>query len=85
MKYAWPDTHSVVTYIGAIALTSFIFVHPSGWALYDIAGSFALLNGGQTIGNLGKGKQREIQGGSVAPDTINPPAALSKESPVPLA
>ena len=50
------DTHSVVTVIGALALTAFIFAHPSGWALLDIAGAYALLNGGQTLGNLGKGK-----------------------------
>ncbi len=67
------DTHSIVTIIGALALTAFIFLHPEPLGLLDIAGAYALLNGGQTVGALGKGGQRWMQGGSTAPDKIIPP------------
>ena len=68
------DIHSIVTLIGSLTVTAFIFVHPTGLGLLDIAGAYALLNGGQTIGALGKGGQRALQGGSTAPDKIIPPS-----------
>ena len=85
MKLPQIDVHSVVTLIGALALTAFIFVHPEGWSLLDLAGAYGLINTGQTIGNLGKGGQRAMQGGSVAPDQIVPPTSAAESPAVPLA
>jgi hypothetical protein len=64
MKWTWPDVHSVVTVVRALAITAFAFLHSADWTLQDIAFAYMTLNGGQTIGALGQGGKRWMQGGS---------------------
>jgi hypothetical protein len=76
-----PETHDLVTLIGALAVTAFIFIYPDRTGvLLDIAGAFSIINGGQMLGSLGMGGKRWMQGGTLAPDTIVPPAAPETQS-----
>ena len=84
MNWTWPDVHSIVTVIGALAVTAFVFLHPGTLTLEDIALAYLTINGGQSIGALGQGGKRWMQGGSMAPDTIITPIT-TKETGSPLA
>jgi len=84
MKWTWPDVHSVVTVIGALAITAFAFLHSEDWTLQDIAFAYMTLNGGQTIGALGQGGKRWMQGGSTSPTLINPPKTTSPNAQPPI-
>ena len=85
MNLPIPNTHDVVTAIGAVTITTFAFVYPDkSDVLWEIAIAFTAINGGQMLGNLGQGGKRWMQGGSTAPDTIIPPGA-PKETTAPLA
>ena len=83
MNWKLPDTHSAISALGALALTGFIFLHPQGLTIEDIGLAFLTINGGQTVGALGKGGQRLMQGGSTAPDQIIPPGPAPEVTRVP--
>jgi hypothetical protein len=75
-----PNTHDVVTAIGAVTITAFAFIYPDkSSVLWEIAGAYGLINGGQMLGNLGQGGKRWMQGGAEAPSTINPPPTEVKQ------
>jgi hypothetical protein len=80
-----PNTHDIVTMMGAISVSVFAFMYPDKSAvLWEIAGAYAGLNGGQMLGNIGQGAKRFMQGGTVAPLQIVAPMA-NKETVAPLA
>ena len=82
MTLPLPNTHDVVTMIGAVTITTFAFVYPDKSAvLWEIAGAYGLINGGQMLGNLGQGGKRWMQGGSIAPDVITAPKPASAPEP----
>ena len=85
MNFALPNTHDVVTMMGAISVSAFAFLYPDKSAvLWEIAGAYAALNGGQMLGNIGQGAKRFMQGGTIAPLQIVAPVA-NKEAVNPLA
>ena len=52
MNFTLPNTHDLVTMMGAISVSTFAFLYPDKSAvLWEIAGAFAALNGGQMLGN----------------------------------
>lgn len=80
-----PNTHDIVTMMGAISVSVFAFMYPDKSAvLWEIAGAYAGLNGGQMLGNICQGAKRFMQGGSVAPLQIIAPVA-NKDAANPLA